>query len=636
MTTAVPAETTWRTMRRGLALSPELRTGLAGTLALATVAMIGRAAVPVAVQQGIDRGLRGPGGPDLAFIAGVVAVTAAVLVVTTMCGYLMMRRLFTVSETALAGVRTRAFRHVHDLSMLHQQSERRGSLVSRVTSDVDQVSQFLQWGGVILLISGGQVIVTAIVMAVYSWQLTLVVFIAFLPAVLVIRAFQKRLAVAYRQVRERTGAMLAAVSESVVGAPVIRAYGVSDRTARRLEDAIESQRQAQQKAIRTSVMGFSVGEIAAGLALAAVVVLGVRLGVDEMITVGELTAFLFLVTLFIQPVQIATEVLNEAQNAIAGWRRVLDVLDVAPDVADPGDQGVALPAGPIDIRFAEVNFAYPVAAPANGGGVDGGDGGDGGDGASRADSNGRSRADAVTRVAGAAALTLGPPVLSDVTLDIPAKTRVAVVGETGSGKTTFAKLLTRLMDPIDGQIALSGVPLDQVVFSSLRSRVVMVPQDGFLFDSTVGDNVRFGRPGMSDDDLVLAFTELGLTDWVDGLPKGLGTPVGERGEALSVGERQLVALARAYVADPDLLVLDEATSAVDPATEVRLQRTLDAVTRGRTTVAIAHRLSTAQAADEVIVVDRGRVVQRGPHAVLLRDPDSIYAKLYASWLEQTR
>jgi ABC-type multidrug transport system fused ATPase/permease subunit len=225
----------------------------------------------------------------------------------------------------------------------------------------------------------------------------------------------------------------------------------------------------------------------------------------------------------------------------------------------------------------------------------------------------------------------GPEVLSDVDLEIPAKTKVAVVGETGSGKTTFAKLLTRLMDPTRGQVLLSGVPVDQVRFASLRRRVVMVPQDGFLFDGTVADNVRFARPGLSDEELRLAFTELGLADWLDELPAGLDTQVGERGEALSVGERQLVALARAYVADPDLLVLDEATSAVDPATEVRLQRTLDAVTRGRTTVVIAHRLSTAQAADEVIVVDRGRIVQRGPHEKLVAEEDSVYARLYASW-----
>ncbi|WP_434740977.1 ABC transporter ATP-binding protein [Micromonospora sp. SH-82] len=588
----VPPETesTWRTLRRGLALSPELRVGLAATLALALVYMVGRVAVPIAVQQGIDRGLAAPGGPDLNVVATIVLLTAAVLVVTTACGYLMMRRLFVVSETALANVRTRAFRHVHDLSMLHQQSERRGSLVSRVTSDVDQITQFLQWGGVILIVNLGQLVVTTAVMLAYSWQLTLVVFAAFGPAVLIIRVLQQRLGAAYGVVRQRMGNLLAAIGESVVGAAVIRAYGISGRTAGRLDEAIDGQRRAQQKAIRISVLGSSVGELAAGLALASVVVLGVTLGAGGDLSVGQITAFLFLVTLFIQPVQIATEVLNEAQNAIAGWRRVLDVLDVTPDVADPGEQGRDLPSGPLDVRFAGVSFAYPG----------------------------------------------GAPVLHDVEVEIAAKSRVAVVGETGSGKTTFAKLLTRLMDPTAGEVLLSGVPLRQVRFPSLRSRVVMVPQDGFLFDATVGENIRFARPDLTDEQITAACSELGLADWLDGLPAGLDTPVGERGEALSVGERQLVALARAYVADPDLLVLDEATSAVDPATEVRLQRTLDAVTRGRTTLAIAHRLSTAQAADEVIVVDRGRIVQRGPHDELVAESGSVYAQLFASWLEQTR
>jgi ABC-type multidrug transport system fused ATPase/permease subunit len=583
-------ESALATFKRGLALSPELRTGLAGTLGLALFATAGRVAVPVAIQQGIDRGLRAAGGPDLGVVGWIVLITVGVLAVTMVCAYLMNVRLYTVSETALAGMRTRTFRHIHDLSMLHQQAERRGSLVSRVTSDIDQISQFLQWGGVILLVSFGQLTVTLAVMLTYSWQLTLVVLATFAPLVLVVRFFQKRLTAAYSTVRVHVGNMLAAISESVVGAPVIRAYGAQRRTAERLDEAIENNRVWQNRALRISVFSFTAGELVAGLATASVVVVGVLLGVDGQLTVGQLTAFLFLVTLFVQPVQIATEVLNEAQNAIAGWRRVLDISDVRPDVADPGARGRDLPRGPIDVRFEGVRFAYPG----------------------------------------------GPEVLSAVDLAIPAQTRVAVVGETGSGKTTFAKLLTRLMDPGGGRVLLSGVPLADVRFDSLRSRVVMVPQDGFLFDASVADNVRFARPELSDDDLYLAFAELGLADWVDGLPERLATPVGERGEALSVGERQLVALARAYVADPDLLVLDEATSAVDPATEVRLQRTLDAVTRGRTTVAIAHRLSTAQSADEVVVVDRGRIVQRGPHAELLRDEDSIYAKLYASWLEQTR
>jgi len=587
---ATVTTTTWQTLRRGLSLSPELRTGLLGTLGLAILSMVGRVAVPVAIQQGIDEGLRAPTGPDLGRIAIGAGITVAILVCTTACGYLMMRRLFTVSETALASLRVRTFRHIHDLSMLHQQTQRRGVLVSRVTSDVDSITQFLQWGGVILLVNSGQILVTTAVMAFYSWQLTLVVLAAFVPSAYMIKRFQPILSTFYGEVRKRVGALYGAVSEAVVGSAVIRAYGVGERTQEKLDDTIGSYEKAQKRALRMSVISFSTGELAAGLAMSAVVIAGIMLGVGGRLELGELIAFLFLVTLFIQPVQIATEVLNEAQNAVSGWRRVLDVLDEQPDVADPAHDGVDLPTGALDLTFEHVSFNYPG----------------------------------------------GPRVLHDVHLEIPAKTKVAVVGETGSGKTTFAKLLTRLMDPTEGRVLLSGVDLATVRFDSLRSHVVMVPQDGFLFDDTIGANVRFARPSLTDEQLLAAFDELGLGDWLAGLPDGLQTSVGERGEALSVGERQLVALARAYVADPDLLVLDEATSAVDPATEVRLQRTLDAVTRGRTTVAIAHRLSTAQASDEVIVVDKGVIVQRGPHEELVAQQGSVYARLYASWLEQTR
>jgi putative ABC transport system ATP-binding protein len=224
--------------------------------------------------------------------------------------------------------------------------------------------------------------------------------------------------------------------------------------------------------------------------------------------------------------------------------------------------------------------------------------------------------------------------LDDVDLTIQPRRRVAIVGETGSGKTTFAKLVTRLMDPTAGRVLLgppgAEVPLPEVAFASLRARVVMVPQDGFLFDATVADNVRYGRPGATDREVAAAFEELGLGAWVAGLDRGVATPVGQRGESLSAGERQLVAIARAHVADPDLLVLDEATSAVDPATERRLTRALEALTSGRTTLTIAHRLSTAERADEVLVVDAGRVVQRGRHEELVDVPGP-YARLHASW-----
>ncbi|MBG0822106.1 ABC transporter ATP-binding protein [Planomonospora sp. ID91781] len=576
------------TVRHGLSLTPEIRKGLAGTFALAVLATVGKVIVPIAVQQTMDRGLEGP-VPDVAYIRAVVAVCAAAVLLTAFCGYLMNVRLYKATESSLATLRVRGFRHVHDLSVLTQNSERRGALVSRVTGDVDQISAFMQWGGLMIIVALGQLLVASVLMFVYSWQLGLLVWLCFLPLMAAMPRFQRWLSAAYTRVRERTGDMLSAVGESVVGAAVIRAYGAEARTSERLDTAIEANKTAQARTQKIVATVFPLTEIVAAVAVAGVVLLGVRLGVDGDISEGRLVAFLFLITLFISPLQIATEVLNEAQNAIAGWRRILGVLDTPPDVADPEEDGVDLPRGPISVSFQEVGFAYPG----------------------------------------------GPAVLSDVSVDIPPRSRIAVVGETGSGKTTFAKLLTRLMDPVSGRVTVDGEDLRRVRFSSLRERIVMVPQDGFLFDGTLADNIRFGRPPATDEEIGLALTELGLADWLEGLPAGLDTPVGQRGESLSAGERQLVALARAYLADPDLLLLDEATSAVDPATEVRLARALEGVTRGRTAVSIAHRLSTAEAADEVLVFDRGRIVQRGPHAELVARP-GVYADLHASWVSAAR
>ena len=575
------------TLRRGLRLTPEFRQGIGVTLLLALVATVGRIVVPVAVQQTLDRGLRPHGGPDIAFIRTAVLVCAAAVIVTAVAAYRMNVRLYRTSESGLAALRVRAFRHVHDLSMLTQSGERRGSLVSRVTTDVDQISQFMQYGGLMIIIAGGQLVVASVLMAVYSWPLALLVWAVFVPLACALRVFQRWLSKAYGTVRERVGDMLSAVSESVIGAPVIRAYGAEERTARRVDESVDAYRDAQTRAQRLVALTFPSTELAAAIATAAVLVAGTLLGVGGHLTAGRLVAFLFLVTLFVSPMQVATEVLNDAQNAIAGWRRVLGVIDTTPDVADPGAAGRELPRGAIEVCFDEVSFAYPG----------------------------------------------GPTVLHGVSAEIAPRSRVAVVGETGSGKTTFAKLLNRLMDPTSGRVLIDGVPLTGIRFSSLRERIVMVPQDGFLFDATLADNIRFGRPAATDEDLVLALTELGLADWLEGLPEGLRTPVGQRGESLSAGERQLVALARAYLADPDLLVLDEATSAVDPATEVRLQRALEGITRGRTAISIAHRLSTAKAADEVLVFDEGRIVQRGPHAALVEEPGR-YAELYASWAAQ--
>jgi ATP-binding cassette subfamily B protein len=575
------------TIRRGVRHSPELKEGIAGTLVLAVLASVGQVVVPVAVQQTLDRGLGSAGGPDVPFTIAMGLVAAAAILLTSWAAYAMTRRLFTSSERGLATLRVKAFRHVHDLPLLTQNTERRGALVARVTSDVDQVSQFLVFGGLIFVVSVGQMLVATIIMAIYSWQLAVVVWVCFAPLFLSLRYFQRKLSDAYGTVRRQVGLLLSAISEPVVGAAVVRSYAIEPRTQRRIDDAISRHQAASTRAQGFTAFSFSLGGVSAGLANAGVLIVGIWLGFAGEITAGKVLAFAFLVSLFVGPVQMGTQILTDAQNAIAGWRRVIGILDTPADLVDPGPEGQTLPRGPIDVRFEKVSFAYPG----------------------------------------------GPPVLREVTLDIDAGTRVAIVGETGSGKSTFAKLLTRLMDPSEGAVLLDGVDVRDIRQESLRRSVVLVPQEGFLFDDTLTANVRYGRLDATEDDILASADELGLGDWIAGLPRGLETRVGQRGESLSAGERQLVALLRAHLADPDLLVLDEATSAVDPSLEMRIGRALERLMSGRTSVTIAHRLSTAENADEVVVVDRGRIVQRGPHRELVGQP-GVYAGLHSSWVAQ--
>ena len=578
---------TWETLKRGIELSPEIRRGIGVTVVLAVLSTVGKLLVPFVVQRTTDEGILAVGGPDAGIVLRYVLLAMVGVAVTALCSYFVNVRLFTASENGLSSLRIKAFRHIHDLSVLTQNTERRGSLVSRVTSDVDTISMFVQFGGLMFMVNIAQLLLATVLMVIYSPPLAGVVWACYVPLFFIIRQFQGIVGRAYTAVRERVGDMLAAISEAVVGAATIRAYGVEDRTAERIDTAVEAHRRSAVRAQTRAVMAFTTGQLVSGLTTAVVIVVGTLLAVNGSLTLGELLAFLFLVNLFTTPVQQATEILNEMQNAVAGWRRVIGIIDTRADVADPGDQGVELPRGPITVGFDDVSFAYPG----------------------------------------------GETVLHEVSLRIAPRSRVAIVGETGSGKSTLAKLLTRLMDPSSGEVTIDGVDLRRVRFGSLRNRVVLVPQEGFLFDASLLDNIRFGAPEATEDDVRLTLTELGLDSWLATLPQGLATDVGQRGESLSAGERQLVALARAYLADPDLLVLDEATSAVDPSTEVRIQRALDSLTRGRTSIAIAHRLSTAQAADEVIVVDGGRIVERGPHTDLV-DAGGVYSNLHASWVAQ--
>ena len=593
-----PTQGAWETIARGLRMSPELRDGLRLTLVLAALATLGRAIVPLAIRYGTDHGLGAAGtGIDIDTTVLVAAVAGVAVMVTMVASGLMNARLAVAVETALSNLRTRAFRHVHDLSSLHQAAQQRGALTSRVSTDIDTMSRFMQFGGLNLVVAAGQLLIATGVMLVLSWRLTLVVLLSFFPFVLLGRWIQRRLTTAYLLVRERISQLLGVLAETVVGAPVVRAYGIEARTQDRLDHAVEAHRRAAMRAGRLSAYFSSSAEVFAAIATAGVVVVGALLGVGGTVTPGTVVAFIFLIALFVEPVLIAAEVINEGQNAVACWRRVQEVLDLEPDVIDPVE-GFELEPGPVGIEFDHVGFRYPLR-------------------------------DAQGHVTGH-----GEWALRGVDVRIEPRAKVAVVGETGSGKTTFAKLLTRLMDVTEGEVRLSGLPIQDIRFPSLRRRVVMVPQEGMLFSGAIADNVRHGWPEADDAELARAMVDLGLGDWLAELPDGIHTQVGERGSSLSAGERQLVALARAYVADPDLLVLDEATSAVDPAAEQRLQRALAGLIEGRTTVTIAHRMSTAEASDEVLVFDHGRLVQRGPHLELVAE-DGVYARLHRSWVAGT-
>jgi len=388
--------------------------------------------------------------------------------------------------------------------------------------------------------------------------------------------------------------MLTDVSEMVSGSAVVRAYGAQDVTTARVRKSARERSDAQ---IHAGVIGaflFPSGEVFSVFTIAAVVTVGVILGPASGLTAGALVGFLFLTYRFLEPIAEFTEVLDQSQTAVAGLRRILAVLDMPIGPPAP-DRPVPLPDGPLGLTIEDVTFAY---RPRPGMDDD------------------------------------GTAALRNIDISIRAGEQVAIVGATGSGKSTLALLIARLADPVEGVVRLGGIDLRDVDNEELRRRVMVVPQEPFLFDDTIESNLSYARSELSHDEIVRAFVDLGLADFVESLPDGLATEVGERGEQLSAGERQLVALVRAYLADPDLLLLDEATSSVDPLTETRLGRAMDRLAEGRTTIAIAHRLSTAARADRVVVLEHGVLVETGAHADLV-GAGGAYSALYASWLDAT-
>lgn len=568
-------------LRRAVVLLKPYRSDVRKAVVLVVISTLAVLAGPYLLSYAIDNGIAPRKAAVLNVAVGIYVVVALVAYWATRTQVLLISR---AGEGFLRDLRERVFDHLLRLSMPFYDREKAGVVVSRMTSDVDSLQELVQLGllqtvSSVLLIAG-----SVVVLALISWQLLL---LCLLPVPFVVLAsvkFQRDSNAAYLTVRDRIGLTLSSLQEGISGVRVIQAYGREgvqiERFARRNRGLYE----AHMKSVWVQAWYLPVIEAASLLCTALVIGVGGRMVIDGTITVGTIAFFVLTLSNLFEPVNQLSQLFNTLQSSGAALHKLFDLLDTPVDLVENPDP-VALPDRG-ELRVEDVSFSYDS----------------------------------------------GPPVLHHVDLVLAAGEKLALVGPTGAGKSTLAKLMARLYDPTEGRVTFAGIDLKDAQFADLRARITVVPQEGYLFAASLRDNIRIGDPEATDQDVADALSSLGLLERFEALPEGLATEVHERGSRLSAGERQLVSLARAALADPAVLVLDEATSSLDPGTEALVERALERLMEGRSVIVIAHRLTTAARSDRVGVVADGGLAELGPHDELIA-AGGRYAALYESWVQ---
>jgi ATP-binding cassette, subfamily B, bacterial len=569
-------------VRRTMRLLRPYRRGLFGCLLVLVLYTAAMEVGPLIVGFAIDHGITGHRSARVIEVCGILyVVSALVMAVTERYQIVLVNK---VGETFLRDLRTRVFRHILSLSMRFFDREQTGRLVTRMTSDIDALEMLVQQG-LLVFVSSGLLFVTAVILLLVLSPILFGLCLLVLPPVLIsTRKFRRESNVAYLAVRDTISQTLSTLQESLAGVRVVQAFGRERHQYERFRRHNRAQMDANVKAVRISAFYFPTIEFTTSAATAVIVGVGGLLVGLHMTQIGIVTSFVLYLGLLINPIQQISQLFNLLQQSGAALNKLYGLLDVAPEITEPRG-AVDLPEGG-NIEISGVGFSYRPGELED--------------------------------------------VLSGVNLTIARGERLALVGPTGAGKSTLAKLIARFYDPTTGVIRYAGIDLRNATLSSLRRRIAVIPQEGFLFHGTVLENVRLGNQNASEADIRQALRTIGAEARFEALTNGLETEVRERGSRLSAGERQLVSLARAALVNPDVLILDEATSNLDPGTESEVEEAMSALMRGRTVIVIAHRLSTAQRSDKVAVVDAGRLVESGTHDELLA-AGGRYTELFASW-----